>query len=406
MLFEFDSFNEQRAKIRVVGVGGAGGNAINRMINSQLSGVEFIAINTDAQALENNNADMKLQIGLQITKGLGAGANLEVGEKAAVEDYQAITASLEGSDMVFITAGMGGGTGTGAAPIVAKIAKELGALTIGVVTSPFRFEGRPRTNRANVGIEKLKKSVDTLIVIPNQRLLSIVEKGTSMADTFNEADSILHQATKGIADVININGLINLDFADVKTTMSNMGDAVMGTGVATGDERAVLAAQTAISSPLLSETNIRGARGLLVNITGGEDLSMHDVDEAMTVIFDEVGEDANIIFGAVINPELNGEMHVTVIATGFGEPNDDSDFSLATDKETETSPEIEPENNIGLDDMEPEIIFPPSHPSKERYSASSTNETRQNQSPEISFNDDEDFSTPAYDRKKPRYTFK
>lgn len=319
MLFEFDDLARQKAKMRVVGIGGAGGNAINRMINAQLSGVEFIAVNTDAQALDNNLADVKLQIGKQLTKGLGAGANLEIGRDAAEEDQQAVSAVLDGADMIFITAGMGGGTGTGAAPVIAKIAKEQGALTVGIVTTPFRFEGPLRTKRALEGIQYLKEHVDTLIVIPNQRLLEVVERGTSITEAFLVADSVLHQATKGISDLINIHGLINLDFADVKTIMSGMGDAIMGTGQATGEERAVLAAQSAISSPLLNNTDINGARGLLVNVTGGPDLSLMEVDEAMNIIYDEVGEEANIIFGAVIDQELEGQISVTIIATGFNQ---------------------------------------------------------------------------------------
>ncbi len=317
MLFEFDDLARQKAQMRVVGIGGAGGNAINRMIDAQLTGVEFIAINTDAQALDHNLADVKLQIGKQLTKGLGAGAILGIGREAAEEDQQAIAAILDGADMVFITSGMGGGTGTGAAPVVAKIAKEQGALTVGIVTTPFRFEGPLRSRRASEGIQHLKDHVDTLIVIPNQRLLEVVERGTSITDAFLVADTVLHQATKGISDLINIHGLINLDFADVKTVMAGMGDAIMGTGQATGEERAVLAAQSAISSPLLNNTNINGARGLLVNVTGGVDMTLIEVDEAMQIIYGEVGESADIIFGAVIDDELKGQICVTIIATGF-----------------------------------------------------------------------------------------
>jgi len=318
MLFEFDNLHEQKARLRVIGVGGAGSNAIDRMVNAQLSGVEFISVNTDAQALDHSMADVKIQIGKQITRGLGAGAQMDVGEAAAEEDAQAINAALDGSDMVFITAGMGGGTGTGAAPVIARIAREIGALTVGIITTPFRFEGPPRSKRALAGVERLREHVDTLIVIPNQRLLEIVDKSTSMSDAFLEADTVLHQATKGISDLINVHGLINLDFADVKTVMQGMGDAIMGTGSASGDERAVMAAQAAISSPLLDDTQIGGAQGLLVNITGSEDMTLNEVDEATSLIFDEVGEQANIIFGAVVDPELEGEMRVTVIATGFG----------------------------------------------------------------------------------------
>lgn len=317
MLFEFDNLKEQKARIRVIGIGGAGSNAIDRMVDSELAGVEFIAVNTDAQALDISKADIKIQIGKTITKGLGAGAKLHVGEAAAEEDAQAIAAALEGSDLVFVTAGMGGGTGTGAAPVVARISKEIGALTIGIVTTPFRCEGPQRSRRGKEGVENLRQHLDTLIVIPNQRLLSIVERTTSMIDAFLEADSVLLQATRGISDLINVPGLINLDYADVKTTMEGMGDAIMGTGVASGEERAVLAATTAISSPLLDDTNISGAQGLLINITGGPDMSLFEVDEAANLIFEEVGEQANIIMGAVIDETMGDELRVTVIATGF-----------------------------------------------------------------------------------------
>ena len=340
MLFEFDDLAKQKAKMRVVGIGGAGGNAINRMIDAQLSGVEFIAVNTDAQALDHNLADVKLQIGKQLTKGLGAGANLDIGRDAAEEDQQAVAAILDSADMVFITAGMGGGTGTGAAPVVAKIAKEQGALTVGIVTTPFRFEGPLRTKRAMEGIAYLKEHVDTLIVIPNQRLLEVVERGTSVLDAFLMADSVLHQATKGISDLINIHGLINLDFADVKTVMSGMGDAIMGTGLATGEERAVLAAQTAISSPLLNNTDIHGAKGLLVNVTGGPDMTLIEVDEAMNIIYDEVGEDANIIFGAVIDDSMKGQISVTIIATGFNQESVREKQPKAIEPKIETRPDF------------------------------------------------------------------
>jgi len=317
MLFEFDDYIDQKASMKVVGVGGAGGNALNRMIAAKLHGVEFIAVNTDAQALETNQAQSKIQIGKTLTKGLGAGANLDVGRHAIAEDHDAVAKALEGADMVFVTAGMGGGTGTGAAPVVAEIAKELGALTIGIVTKPFLFEGPKRMKRAEAGIEDLKINVDTLIVIPNQRLLSIIDKKTSVTEAFQMADSILMQSTKGISGLINTPGLINLDFADVRTIMQDMGDAIMGTGIASGEERAALAAQQAISSPLLDDIKIAGAQGVLVNITGGEDMGLLEVDEATSVIYEEAGDDANIIFGAVIDPNMSDELNVTVIATGF-----------------------------------------------------------------------------------------
>ena len=317
MLFEFDTLADQKARIKVIGVGGAGGNAVNRMISSGLGGVEFIAINTDAQDLENNKAETKIQIGKNLTKGLGAGAKTDIGRAAMETEKEAVASIIEESDMVFVTSGMGGGTGTGASPIIAQIAREFDALTVGIVTRPFHFEGPKRMNRAQSGIEELQKNCDTLIVIPNQKLLTIVDKTTTIIEAFRLADSILFQATRGISDLINVHGLINLDYADVDTIMRNMGDAIMGTGVARGEERAVLAAQQSIASPLLDDVNISGAQGVLVNITGGDDLTLMEVDDATSIIFEEAGSDANIIFGAVIDPSLNDEIHVTVIATGF-----------------------------------------------------------------------------------------
>ncbi|MGC9363391.1 MAG: cell division protein FtsZ [Fidelibacterota bacterium] len=318
MLFEFDDLANQHAKLKVIGVGGGGGNAINRMIESGLTGVDFIAVNTDAQDLDNNLAPTKIQIGKDLTRGLGAGAVKEVGKMAMEADRQPVSNTLNGADMVFITAGMGGGTGTGASPLIAKLAKEQGCLTVGIVTRPFHFEGPKRMQRAEEGIRELRENVDTLITIPNQRLLSIVDRKTSIRQAFQTADSVLYQATKGISDLINRHGIINLDFADVKTIMKNMGDAIMGTGLATGDERAVLAAQQAISSPLLNDMNISGANGLLINVTGGEDLNLFEVDEACKIITEEAGSDADIIIGAVIDENLTDEIMITVIATGFG----------------------------------------------------------------------------------------
>jgi cell division protein FtsZ len=320
MLFEFDNLAKQKANLKVVGIGGAGGNAVNRMIHSGMEGVEFCAINTDAQDLDNNVSPKKLQIGKSLTKGLGAGAKSELGRQAIESDAEAVRSILEGADMVFITAGMGGGTGTGAAPLIAQMTQELNILTVGIVTLPFNFEGPKRMARALNGITDMQKVSDTLIVIPNQKLMSIVSKETSLIDAFQQADSILHQATKGISDLINVHGMINLDFADVETIMKNMGEAIMGSGFATGEERAVLAAQQAISSPLLDNASISGAQGVLVNITGGENLTLHEVDEATSIIFEEAGNDANIIFGAVIDSKLQEEIQVTVIATGFNKP--------------------------------------------------------------------------------------
>lgn len=307
------------AHIKVVGVGGGGGNAINRMISSGLKGVEFVAINTDAQVLDQSLADNKVQIGIETTHGLGAGANPAVGQKAIEESRQAVAEMIGTPNLVFITAGMGGGTGTGAAPIVAQIAKESGALTVGIVTKPFRFEGRKRSNSADYGLEELKKYVDTMITIPNERLLEIVDKKTTLTEAFATADEVLHQATKGISDLITIPGLINCDFADVRTVMKEMGEALMATGFGTGEERAIDAARQAISSPLLENISIGGAKGVLINVTGGEDMTLFDVNTATSLIYEEAGDDANIIFGAVIDPAMKNQMRVTVIATGFGE---------------------------------------------------------------------------------------
>lgn len=318
MTFEFASDAESAAKIKVVGVGGAGGNAVNRMIAAGLTGVEFLAINTDAQDLEKSKAGVRIQIGDKVTRGLGAGADPNVGRRAIEEDRDLVMHALAGADMVFVTAGMGGGTGTGAAPVVAELAKLQGALTVAVVTKPFEFEGRKRAERAEDGIYELKQKVDTLISIPNQRLLAVVDKLTRLTDAFNICDETLHQATKGIADLITIPGLINCDFADVRTVMYGMGDAIMGTGKAEGPGKAEIAARSAIFSPLLEDVSISGARGVLVNITGGPELALHDVNEASSIIRDAAGDDANIIFGAVIDYHLGDEIRVTVIATGFG----------------------------------------------------------------------------------------
>ncbi len=314
-LLEFEELNH--AKILVVGVGGGGGNAVNTMIQSNLDGVEFVSANTDMQALEANLASQKIQLGDHLTKGLGAGANPEVGRKAAEESAQIIAETVTGADMVFITAGMGGGTGTGAAPVIAQIARESGALTVGVVTKPFSFEGRRRGRQADSGIQALEDAVDTLIVIPNNRLLNVVGTDTTIIDAFRRADEILFNAVKGISDLMTVPGLINVDFADVRAVMNNQGRALMGGGVASGKKRAVEAAQMAISSPLLEDVNIDGATGVLLNITGGPDLSLHEVHEASTLIEEAAHEDANIIFGSVIDPNMKDEVRITVIATGF-----------------------------------------------------------------------------------------
>lgn len=318
MKLEYASDYASYAKIKVIGIGGAGGNAINRMIAHGLNGVEFISINTDSQALDFSQADTKLQIGSGITRGLGAGARPEIGKQAIEEDRDKVAALLQGADLVFVTAGMGGGTGTGAAPLAAEIAREQGALTVAIVTKPFEFEGRKRINRALAGIEELRTRVDTLIVIPNQRLLSIVDPSTRLIDAFLMADDVLLRATRGISDLITIPGLINCDFADVRTVMMEMGDAMMGSGVGSGENKAANAARMAINSPLLEDVNISGAKGVLINVTGSPDLALYEVNEATMVIYDAAGSDANIIFGAVIDPSLEDEIRVTVIATGFG----------------------------------------------------------------------------------------
>jgi cell division protein FtsZ len=321
-MFEFDDSHGKSAQIKVIGVGGGGGNAINTMIASELSGVDFIAANTDAQTLGNSRATLRVQLGTELTKGLGAGSNPEVGRNAAIENREELRDLLQGADMAFITAGLGGGTGTGAAPIIADVAKECGALTVGVVTKPFAFEGKQRMRQAEQGILEMRKVMDTLITIPNQRLLSISDRSVPLLDAFKKVDEVLLLAVQGISDLITVHGLINLDFADVRTIMNEMGMAIMGSGVAAGGSRALEAARQAISSPLLEDLSVSGARGILINITGGEDLTLHEINEAATLIQEEAHEEANIIFGSVINPSLGDEVRVTVIATGLdqGEP--------------------------------------------------------------------------------------
>jgi cell division protein FtsZ len=306
------------AKIKVIGVGGGGSNAVNRMVRSGLDGVEFIVANTDLQALQMNAASAKLQIGSKLTKGLGAGADPTVGRQAALEDTEKIIQALDGADMIFVTTGLGGGTGTGAAPVIASLACELGALTIAVVTKPFKFEGRKRQMQAERGLEALRDCVDTIITIPNERLLTIIDRTTPLTDAFATADDVLRQAIQGISDLILVPGLINLDFADVKTIMSGMGLAMMGTGIAEGQDRAVEAARRAISSPLLEGASVNGSRGVIINVTGGPDLSLVEVSEASSIVQEAAHEDANIIFGAVIDSALKGKVKITVIATGFG----------------------------------------------------------------------------------------
>ena len=317
MIFEYD-FNEgAKSKMKVVGVGGAGCNAINRMVSSGYAGVEFISINTDAQALESSRANVKIQIGRKLTRGLGAGADPDVGRRAFEEDPEATREAISDANIVFITCGMGGGTGTGASPLIAKLAKEIGALTVGIVTKPFLFEGHRRISHAEAGIRQIKQYVDTLITIPNQRLLSIVDKTTLLTDSFMKADEVLLSATKGISDLITIPGLVNLDFADIKTIMQNAGEALMGTGLATGENRGEDAAKMALHSPMLEDVSIEGARGVLINITGGKDLTLHDINMATSTVYEAAGSEAGIIFGAVIDDSLTDRLYVTVIATGF-----------------------------------------------------------------------------------------
>ncbi|MEZ4260839.1 MAG: cell division protein FtsZ [Polyangiaceae bacterium] len=312
-----DESHEYQARIKVIGCGGSGGNAVNTMINFGLEGVEFIVVNTDAQALNASVAPTKLPIGTNVTRGLGAGADPERGRKAALEDVQRMKELISGADMVFITAGMGGGTGTGAAPVIAQLAREEGALTVGVVTKPFLFEGRQRARRAEIGLQQLADSVDTLITIPNQKLLMLGEEDLSFVDAFRKADEVLYQAVKGISDLITQNGIVNVDFADVKTVMSNMGRALMGTGIAKGQNRARLAAEMAVSSPLLDDISVEGATGVLINVVGGPDLKMREIQEAAALVQEQAHEDANIIFGASIDDSLGENVKVTVIATGF-----------------------------------------------------------------------------------------
>src|SRR5216117_696260 len=348
MIFELEETVSQNARMKVVGVGGGGGNALNRMVDEGLQGVEFISVNTDAQALLNNKADVKVQIGKKLTRGLGAGARPEIGRQAIEENREEVLHALQGADLVFVTCGMGGGTGTGAAPIISQVARDLGALTIGIVTKPFLFEGRKRMRQAEMGIAEMRKHVDTMVVVPNERLLAVVGKGIPFQDALKKADEVLLHATQGISSLITVTGIVNVDFADVRTVMQNGGAAIMGTGMGRGENRAMEAAQQAISSPLLDNVSISGALGVLVNITGGADLTLGEVHQINEIIHDAVGDDAEIIFGAVHEPAMQGEIRVTVIATGF-------DRALSTGV---ASPVQQVASHVAIPKGSPVIPFP------------------------------------------------
>ncbi len=396
MTFDFDDSRQNGAILKVVGVGGAGGNAINRMIAEGLAGVEFIGINTDEQALNLCKAPGKVYVGTKSTQGLGAGADPEKGKRAVEEDRNAVYDYLSDADMVFIAAGMGGGTGTGASPIVAEIAKDIGALTVGIVTTPFIFEGPKRIQRAEEGINELKERVDTLIVIPNQRLLTIVPKNTPLDAGFRYADEILFNATKGISDLITIPGLINLDFADVRTIMSEMGDALMGCGQASGEDRAKIAAQQAINSPLLEDVSISGALGVLVNITGGSEMSLHEVNEAASIISEEAGPKANVIFGSVIDNTLDEEIRITVIATGLASQRGKKRFGMYGQL---NRPKYETHSPSGSENIDPREI--PAYDRIEKINE------KMNQSANIdmqSVNQAKKMNQPRYEEPKPEPT--
>jgi cell division protein FtsZ len=383
MGFRFEEEPEGPAKIKVIGIGGGGSNAVSRMATSNFEGVEFVVINTDAQALISSPVSSKLQIGEKLTKGLGAGSNPEIGRKAAIEDTDKILSILEGCDMVFITAGLGGGTGTGASPIVANLAKEMGILTVAVVTKPFRFEGKVRARQAEDGLMELKAAVDTLIAIPNERLLNVVERQTSFLDAFRIADSILQQAAQGISNLVVVPGLINLDFADVRTIMAEKGLALMGTGTASGENRATEAANRAINSPLLENVSIEGAKGLLINITGSSNLSLYEVNEASSAIFEAAHPEAHVIFGAVVDEKMADEMKVTVIATGF-----DSAAKMAMDENSKAI-DFRAIHGRNLD-----------RPTYLRRKGSKSPEGKPDQLILRAFNDDEDLDIPTFLRKQ------
>lgn len=392
VMFQFEATLDQTAKIKVVGVGGGGGNAVNSMIRNNVEGVEFITANTDAQALRRSEATMKIQLGGQLTKGLGAGANPEIGRQAAEEDKQRLVEMFEGADMIFIAAGMGGGTGTGAAPIIAAAAKEAGALTVGVVTKPFTREGRQRMQRAEAGIAELRDIVDSLVVVPNDRLLGLAGKHMSILDAFKPADDVLRQAVQGISDLITTEGLINVDFADVRTVMSNHGMAMMGIGIAEGERRAAEAAYNAISSPLLEEVDISGAMGVLVNISGSSSMTMEEFEEASTIIHEKVHADANIIVGLVIDESLGDKIKITAIATGFGEA-----FAVKA-----TVPDIVEQRAQILAQISAKAdLDVPTHIRKQQPVAPNSRRTRDlsNQARDLFF-DDEHFDIPTFLRRR------
>ncbi|HEY5673016.1 MAG TPA: cell division protein FtsZ [Malonomonas sp.] len=392
VMFQFEDSLDQGAKIKVIGVGGGGGNAVNTMIRSQVEGVEFIAANTDAQALRRSDASMKIQLGGHLTKGLGAGASPEIGRQAAEEDHQRLVEMFTGCDMVFVAAGMGGGTGTGAAPVVARAAKEAGALTVGVVTKPFSREGKQRMARADQGIAELREVVDSLVVVPNDRLLGLAGKNMSILDAFKPADDVLRQAVQGISDLITTEGLINVDFADVRTVMSNRGMAMMGIGIAEGERRAAEAAHNAISSPLLEEVDISGAMGVLVNISGSSNMTMEEFEEASTIIHEKVHEDANIIVGLVIDESLGDRIKITAIATGFGE-NFDGKRRVTDVIKERSQPLMRSSGKVDLDvptiirNQQPEVPFA----RRQREMPSQTRDM---------FVDDEQFDIPTFLRRR------
>ena len=392
VMFQFEAELDQAAKIKVIGVGGGGGNAVNTMILSNVEGVEFLTANTDAQALRRSEASMKIQLGGHLTKGLGAGANPEIGRQAAEEDKQRLVEMFEGADMIFVAAGMGGGTGTGAAPIIAAAAKEAGALTVGVVTKPFTREGRQRMKRAEAGIAELREVVDSLVVVPNDRLLGLAGSKMSILDAFKPADDVLRQAVQGISDLITTEGLINVDFADVRTVMSNHGMAMMGIGIAEGERRAAEAAHNAISSPLLEEVDISGAMGVLVNISGSSSMTMEEFEEASTIIHEKVHEDANIIVGLVIDEELGDKIKITAIATGFGDSFEEQDAIIdLVDDRSQTLAQISANTNLDV----------PTHIRKQQPVTSNSRRARELSNPNHDFFvDDEQFDIPTFLRRR------